>query len=168
MKMAAKKRVRDRTAKDWPKPRARKHTPAADVRTGKNSHEFVGTGGAILLSGGHPKNTGGKKGRSGRKPNVFKDLCRRVIRDPRIADRVEEMLFAREVVTKDGKQVEEWKHGTSTFMSAVGMLASYVEEKPKATLELQKKRLTLEELVAGSYSEGDDVDNDGDDHDDEE
>ena len=33
-------------------------------------------GAAQLPLGAHPWNTGGKKGRSGRKPNAFKEMCR--------------------------------------------------------------------------------------------
>lgn len=32
--------------------------------------------GAEIPTGAHPGNTGGKKGRSGRKPDAFKELCR--------------------------------------------------------------------------------------------
>jgi hypothetical protein len=38
--------------------------------------------GVALPVGAHPQNTGGKKGRSGRKPDAFKALCRELVSAP--------------------------------------------------------------------------------------
>lgn len=148
--MAAKKRRsrKDKPA-EWPTPRPRPHTPAADVRTGKGAKEVRSPkGGAVLIAGGHPKNTGGKKGRSGRKPRLFKEFCQRVIESPAVQDQI-----ARRLMSPHTK--------TSEFTSLVVGLAGYVVEKPKQSHE-HSGRLTLEDLVAGSYSEGDGADT-GDD-----
>lgn len=138
--MAAKKKSpsrKDRPA-EWPKPRPRPHTPAPDVRTGKGTKKVVSPiSGAEMLSGGHPKNTGGKKGRSGRKPRLFKEFCQRVIESPAVQDRVVQVLMRSRRPTEVA----------SMFLG----LASYVVEKPKTTVE--HKGMTLEELVAGSHDD---------------
>ena len=38
--------------------------------------------GGVIPLGAHPGNTGGKKGRSGRKPLAWKALCRDILSDP--------------------------------------------------------------------------------------
>lgn len=135
-----------------PTPRPRPHTPAPDVRTGKGMRVITSRSGSTFLTGGHPGNTGGKKGRSGRKSNAFKAVCQGVIDDPRIQERINLFLFG------DGSHDPEFTGvGPKEFVQVVGLLASYTVEKPKSTVAVE--RLTLEDLVAGSNSEGD-----GDDH----
>lgn len=143
-----------------PKPRPRPHTPAADVRTGRGTRAITSPSGSTFLTGGHPGNTGGKKGRSGRKSKAFKELCRRVIDDPRIGERIELFLFGEHELTAVDPEQRFEGVGPKEFVQLVGLLASYVEEKPKSTVAVE--RATLEDLVAGSNREGD-----GDDHEEE-
>lgn len=50
------------------------------TKTARKTAECVsGTNGNRLEPGNHPKNTGGKKGRSGRKPEEFRAWCRSLV-----------------------------------------------------------------------------------------
>jgi hypothetical protein len=46
----------------------------------------------VLPVGAHPGNTGGKKGRSGRPPDAFRDLCRRLASSDEVFDAVKRIL----------------------------------------------------------------------------
>lgn len=48
--------------------------------------------GAEIPLGAHPKNTGGKKGRSGRKPDWLKKFCDDLLADPTSKKQVKEIL----------------------------------------------------------------------------
>lgn len=141
--MAEKKpRSRKDRPAEWPTPRPRPHTPAPDVRTGTGAKEVRSPrNGAVMIAGGHPGNTGGKKGRSGRKPRLFKEFCKKVIESPKIQNRILGHLTS--PATK-----------ASEFTSLINTLASYVEEKPRQTLK-HEGGMTLEQLVAGSYRDSD-------------
>lgn len=62
-------------------------------KTGKKTGKHTMTSprsGATVPTGAHPKNTGGKKGRSGRKPLPFKELCKDILEDPVTQQKVRE------------------------------------------------------------------------------
>jgi len=51
-----------------------------------------GRNGNVLPVGAHPKNTGGKKGRSGRKPDWLKRWCDDLLADPKCKSQVKAIL----------------------------------------------------------------------------
>lgn len=71
--------------------------------------------GYALPVGNHPGNTGGKKGRSGRKPNAFKDFLAQLRRDP-------EALEAFRQAALDPT--------CRSFGSAWKLMSDYDDEKP--------------------------------------
>lgn len=73
------------------------------------------SGGARLPLGAHPGNTGGKKGRSGRKPEAFGKLLARLRNSPELAHSLEAAI-------KD--------HESRAFASALKVLTDYDDEKP--------------------------------------
>jgi len=52
--------------------------------------------GAVVPTGAHAKNTGGKKGRSGRPPQAFKHFVAALRQDPKIQRQLELCLLDRE------------------------------------------------------------------------
>lgn len=68
-----------------------------------------------LPVGNHPGNTGGKKGRSGRKPEAFTRLLARLRQSPELAQSLENAI-------KD--------HECRAFPSALKVLTDYDTEKP--------------------------------------
>jgi hypothetical protein len=48
--------------------------------------------GTLIPCGAHPWNTGGKKGRSGRRPDAFKEMCQKFLQDPATAARLGEIM----------------------------------------------------------------------------
>jgi hypothetical protein len=71
--------------------------------------------GAEIPLGAHPKNTGGKKGRSGRPPGPFKDFLKRLREDPQFHEALEAAAKA---------------PGTKSFGAALKVITDYDEEKP--------------------------------------
>lgn len=83
--------------------------------TAKKSAKPSPRSGYALPVGNHPGNTGGKKGRSGRKPNAFKDFLAKLRANP-------EALTAFETAAKDPTH--------RNFGAAWKLMADYDEEKP--------------------------------------
>lgn len=83
--------------------------------------------GVSLPVGAHPGNTGGKKGRSGRKPAPFKELLARLRQSPELAQSLE-------MAVKD--------HECRAFPAALKLLTEYDDEKP-----VEKKQLQGEVVV---------------------
>ena len=84
--------------------------------------------------GAHPKNTGGKKGRSGRKPDAFKAFCQNVLGDAKVR------AAARKIARNPDHPA--WK-------GAVEWLAKYGHHELVSNLDLTSngESLTLEQLV---------------------
>lgn len=61
-------------------------------KTAKKTAKPSGRNGNVLPVGDHPGNTGGKKGRSGRKPNWLKEWCDKLLFDPRCKRQVAKIL----------------------------------------------------------------------------
>ena len=87
--------------------------------------------GQTLPLGAHPKNTGGKKGRSGRKPFLWKEHCRDVLIDKTVR---EHMLVAARTPKLPG------------YAPLIKMLASYAEGLPEQTIILEHES-PIEELL---------------------
>lgn len=84
---------------------------------------------------GHdPRRGVGKKGRSGRKSNKFKTLCREITASPRFARRIR--MIMREGSDKD-------------LLAMAKFLAEYVHQKPSQKLDVNST--SLEDLVAGIH-----------------
>lgn len=79
-------------------------------------------GGAQLPLGAHPGNTGGKKGRSGRKPAPFKDLLAKLRQSPELAQSLEKAV-------KD--------HECRAFPAALKLLTDYDDDKPVEKKQVQ-------------------------------
>lgn len=71
--------------------------------------------GSTIPTGAHKKNTGGKKGRSGRRPEAFKSLLARLRQSPELAISLENAI-------KD--------HECRAFPSALKVLSDYDDDKP--------------------------------------
>ncbi len=71
--------------------------------------------GNVLPVGAHPGNTGGKKGRSGRKPEAFKDFLSRLRQNPKLH-------LALERAAED--------ETCAGFKSALKVLTDYDDDKP--------------------------------------
>lgn len=85
--------------------------------------------GVRLPLGAHPGNTGGKKGRSGRRPEAFKNFLAKLRRDPRLHASLEQAIANPE---------------SRGFSSALKLLTEYDDDKPVEKKELSGK---LEVLV---------------------
>lgn len=60
-------------------------------KTGKKTATSPRSG-ATIPTGAHPGNTGGKKGRSGRKPEAFRALCRALVSSQAVLDAARSVL----------------------------------------------------------------------------
>ena len=66
---------------------------SANPKTGKKTATVVSPrSGAPLTPGAHAGNTGGKKGRSGRKPDALKAACAEALDSPDVQDAVRRIL----------------------------------------------------------------------------
>lgn len=83
--------------------------------TAKKFAKPSGRNGNTLPVGAHPGNTGGKKGRSGRKPNAFKNFLAELRADP-----LARVAF--ETAARDS--------GNRNFAAAWKLMADYDDEKP--------------------------------------
>ena len=83
-----------------------------------------GRNGNVLPVGAHPGNTGGKKGRSGRKPNAFKDFLAQLRADP--LARVALETAARDATSRN-------------FSSAWKLAADYDDDKPAEKSQVSGK-----------------------------
>lgn len=63
------------------------------AKTGKKT-AISPRSGAEIPTGAHPKNTGGKKGRSGRKPQAFKTFASALAMDPEFQKQLEAAALA--------------------------------------------------------------------------
>lgn len=88
--------------------------PAGD-KTAEKYAKPSGRNGNRLPLGAHPGNTGGKKGRSGRKPNEFKDFLAKARQNPKVQKALLTAL-------KDPE--------SRGFSSALKVLTDYDEQKP--------------------------------------
>lgn len=61
-----------------------------DGKTAKKTAKPSGRNGNVLPVGNHPGNTGGKKGRSGRKPFAFRVLARSILQSPKVQKELRE------------------------------------------------------------------------------
>lgn len=99
---------------------------AADKTAVKTARPSPLTGKSLPV-GNHPGNTGGKKGRSGRKPEAFTKLLARLRQSPELADSLTKAISDPEC---------------RAFPSALKVLTDYDTEKP-----VEKKELTGELVV---------------------
>ncbi len=103
-------------------------------KTGKKTGKRTMTSprsGATVPTGAHPKNTGGKKGRSGRKPLAFKELCKDILED----ENTETSMRAAARTPK-----------LPGYAALIKMLASYADGVPEKTIVLEHES-PLEELL---------------------
>lgn len=83
-----------------------------------------GRNGNVLPLGNHPGNTGGKKGRSGRRPQAFKDFLARLRQDPTLHEALERAAR------------DETSRG---FASALKVMTDYDDDKPAEKKQLSGK-----------------------------
>ena len=88
---------------------------AEETKTGKKRTMRSPRSGAEVPTGAHPKNTGGKKGHSGRPPGTWAEFMRQLRADPKVQAAVKEAAT---------------DHTSPGFRSAVKLLADYDDEKP--------------------------------------
>lgn len=79
--------------------------------------------GAEIPLGNHPGNTGGKKGRSGRKPDWIKAFCDNLLADPKAQQQVKEIL-------------QDKNHAAFSRMWVA--LADRAHGRPKETVDINK------------------------------
>ena len=91
------------------------HMDAEETKTGKKRTMRSPRSGAEVPTGAHPKNTGGKKGRSGRPPGTWAEFMRQLRADPKVQAAVKEAAT---------------DHTSPGFRSAVKLLADYDDAKP--------------------------------------
>ena len=71
----------------------RKRAKKAIKKTGTKTGTMISPkSGAVCPTGAHPGNTGGKKGRSGRKPDAYKQFMRDVVNSPTARKAVETVI----------------------------------------------------------------------------
>lgn len=87
------------------------------AKTGKPS----GRNGNVLPVGNHPGNTGGKKGRSGRKPDAFSNMLAKLRQSPALAKSLKKAIADPE---------------SRAFPSALKVLTDYDTERPTKKLML--------------------------------
>lgn len=66
--------------------------PKTGSETGKQTHMTSPKSGATIPTGAHPANTGGKKGRSGRKPEKWRQWAAEAVNSPACRKACEEIL----------------------------------------------------------------------------
>lgn len=85
------------------------------AKTAPKTAPLPPNGGARLPLGNHPGNTGGKKGRSGRKPEAFTRFLARLRRDPALHDALKQAAG---------------DPNSRGFSSALKVLSDYDKDKP--------------------------------------
>jgi hypothetical protein len=131
--------------------------PLAGFRTGEGGHLLhLGAmadktgfktakspkGGAELPLGAHPGNTGGKKGRSGRKPAAWKEACEKALQDANALPVLQEIISGdiMEEVGRDRKGEPIYGDTkNSDRIGAVKFLAAYAYGQPKEDLNVGGK-----------------------------
>lgn len=117
------------------------------MATSRKSDEKTGTktaaktmtsplSGSTIPTGAHPKNTGGKKGRSGRKPDWLKKWCDNLLANPKCKKQVKEIL-------------EDKAH--PAFKSMWAAVADRAHGKPAQSIDVTSNGQTLEQLVVASW-----------------
>lgn len=99
-------------------------TVSAHTKTATKTARPSPRSGVRLPLGAHPGNTGGKKGRSGRKPEAFTNFLARLRQDPRLHQAIEAAAMD---ATSAG------------FKSALKVLTDYDDAKPAEKRELSGK-----------------------------
>lgn len=132
--MSPKKKPAKRAKAAKPRPRAPKKTAAKTA--GSAGMAVSPLNGAAIPLGAHPGNTGGKKGRSGRKPQKFKDFCNDLANDPEFLEGIRRDALAGD---KDARK----------------LVVEYAMGKPTQTIE--SRDLTLEQLLDEVEPEADDA-----------
>jgi hypothetical protein len=94
-------------------------TAKTAVKTAKSPRS-----GAEIPLGAHPGNTGGKKGRSGRKPDEFKALCRQ------LASRDKQFAVAKTILDNPAEYPSLW-------LGALKWATEHGYGRPTATIEHQ-------------------------------
>lgn len=92
----------------------------ADAKTATKTAKPSPRNGNVLPLGAHPGNTGGKKGRSGRKPEAFTKFLAKLRENPRLHEALEQA-----VSDPDSRG----------FASALKVLTDYDPEKPGQRVE---------------------------------
>ncbi len=112
-------------------------------KSGKQKTMISPRSGSQIPTGAHPGNTGGKKGRSGRKPNAFKELCREILDDEE---------------TREALRAAAKSPSAPGYGGIIKMLASYAEGVPAQKVEVNRPLLIVtdpDELKGtGEYDEG--------------
>lgn len=87
--------------------------------------------GAEVPTGAHARNTGGKKGRSGRKPDAFKQFLRDVLDSPEAREALERVL-------------QSDKH--TAYASVLGKIISHAHGLPTQQVEVTSKLLLVDDI----------------------
>lgn len=103
---------------------------ASKPKTAKKTAKPSPRNGNRLPLGNHPGNTGGKKGRSGRKPLAFKQFASSLAQDPTFQDSLKRAAQAGDV-------------------SAIKLVIQYAEGLPPQKVE-HSGSVTLEAIIAKS------------------
>jgi hypothetical protein len=91
--------------------------------------------GVQLPVGNHPGNTGGKKGRSGRKPDWFREWCEELLADPQSKQATEQIIRDKD-------------HPARPAM--VKLLVEHRYGKPSQVIGVATEGQKLEDLLAAS------------------
>ncbi len=97
-------------------------------KSGKQTTMISPRSGSELPTGAHPGNTGGKKGRSGRKPNAFKELCREILEDEE---------------TREALRAAAKSPNAPGYGGIIKMLASSAEGVPAQKVEVNRPLLIV-------------------------
>lgn len=89
--------------------------PASDSKTPQKTARRPRNGGAALPLGAHPGNTGGKKGRSGRRPERLVHFIAELRRSPDFHAALENAAY---------------DHNSKHFNAILKLVAEYDDEKP--------------------------------------
>jgi hypothetical protein len=87
--------------------------------------------GAATPSGAHPRNTGGKKGRSGRPPVAFKHFLAQLRQDPKVQRQLQLALLDRE---------------SRHYAAALKVLTDYDDQLP-ANLTPEERAVRIEQFL---------------------
>jgi len=112
------------------------------TKTEKRSMMRSPRSGAEIPTGNHPGNTGGKKGRSGRKPNKIKALCRKIVDD-------------RKLVSVLGTIAADDEEKARDRIAAITKLIEYGYGKPEQVVDVTSdgERVVFE-VVVGKNGKG--------------
>lgn len=118
------RRVTDESDSARTRTKADLGTVSAHTKTATKTAAPSPKNGNRLPLGAHPGNTGGKKGRSGRKPEAFTNFLARLRQDPRLHDAIEKAAM---------------DASNPGFKSALKVLTDYDDAKPAEKRELSGK-----------------------------